>query len=50
MNLGGYNQLAQQGIFSRFRAPLHVAEVTNQQKYTSVLCWCKLDRRVAPTP
>jgi hypothetical protein len=26
-----------QGIYSRFRAPLHVGEGTNQQKYTSVL-------------
>jgi hypothetical protein len=36
-NLGGYNQLAGQGIFSRFRAPMHVGDGTNQQKYTSVL-------------
>jgi hypothetical protein len=36
-NLSGYNQLAGQCIFNRFRAPMHVGDGTNQQKYTSVL-------------
>jgi hypothetical protein len=36
-NLRGYNQLAGQGILNRFRAPMHVGDGTNQQKYTSVL-------------
>jgi hypothetical protein len=31
-NLGGYNQLVGQGIFSRFRSPMHVSDGTNQQK------------------
>jgi hypothetical protein len=31
-NLGGYNQLAGQGICSRFRAPMPVGDGTNQQK------------------
>jgi hypothetical protein len=36
-NLGGYNQLAGQGICSRFRAPMPVGDGTNQQKWTCVL-------------
>jgi hypothetical protein len=35
-NLEGYNQLARQDIFSRFRAPLHVGDGSDQHKYTSV--------------
>jgi hypothetical protein len=29
-NLGDYNQLASPCIFSRFRAPMHVGDGTNQ--------------------